>query len=446
MKKDMIKSIGIASAFLFLTGCGNNYPEVGKFSGGKFGAKQVTEYSTVYSLEPGEFESWKEKLAELKDLSTFSESDLLKLQQDFSASPLIRKAFASKPLLVAEQLDLDSITTAEYGLTAKQIEDINSSLLNVKQQIEVLKDKKAKAEAAKIELERIKNEIKAEKDGLLTQFNTLKARSADIFKQYTKKDIGTAYPPKEIVLKGHPFDYVIYKKSDLPCREFAIGKNKWQKDRYQTYIYADKITVGEKSYCPIFKTMGSSKTTRKAIVAALTDTDKSLLRQAATANVKYKKEKKGLNTKERNVTRDNDAIYQLSKSFRYKDKRQLARLTENVNRANEKINQLSKVTKESIKAEKIKQLTALLERAKSYYLFENLHHGLKKESVIQPDGTFTLKSGEDFYLVEIDPTEMTQPNVAQYALIRMEQHRNQDMVAIEPDAFFAFSNLPQITL
>jgi len=28
----------------------------------------------------------------------------------------------------------------------------------------------------------------------------------------------------------------------------------------------------------------------------------------------------------------------------------------------------------------------------------------------------------------------------------MEQHRNQDMVAIEPDAFFAFSNLPQITL
>lgn len=96
----------------------------------------------------------------------------------------------------------------------------------------------------------------------------------------------------------------------MSCRDYAISKNKWQKERYQTYLYSNPIKVGEKTYCPIFKTMGNKTSKRKALLSNLSEADKSLLMKTATANVIYKKRKSELKKKERNVTRDNPNLMQ----------------------------------------------------------------------------------------------------------------------------------------
>ncbi|WP_435276382.1 hypothetical protein ACMAZF_05145 [Psychrobium sp. nBUS_13] len=117
-----------------------------------------------------------------------------------------------------------------------------------------------------------------------------------------------------------------------------------------------------------------------------------MLQQAATANVTYKKLKGEFRSKQRNVARNNPAIYEASKNFSYLDERKLSKLAQATEQGNKKIALLAQTTKEDIKANKIKQLTALLTRSKNYYLFESLQNQLEKESIIQPDGTFTLKS------------------------------------------------------
>ncbi len=445
-KVAVLKTLGIIFSFTLLQGCGDSYPEVGKFSGGNFSAKNISQYSTVYALEPSEFEDWKSRLEEFKDLSVLSESELLALQHTFSQSPLIKKSFASKPLLIADNLDLDKISETEYGLTAKKTEQINAAIVKIKQAISDLKSEKSKADNAINELGRIKSEIKAEREGLLSHFNTLKTQSAELFKQYTKKDTGSSKAPKDEVLKGKPFDYITFKEENISCRDYAISKNKWKKEKYQTYLYSNPVKVGEKTYCPIFKTMGNKTSKRKALLANLSEADKSLLMKTATANVIYKKRKSELKKKERNVTRDNPSLMQATKSYNFRHKQQLSNWIVKEKKANQKIDQLALVTKDKIKENKIKQMTALLERAKSYYLFESLQNELKKESVIQPDGTFTLKSGSDYYLIEVDPTQKTRPKAAQYALVRMDQFKNKELVTLTSDEFFSFSDLSNITL
>lgn len=445
-KVAVLKTLGVIFSFTLLQGCGDSYPEVGKFSGGNFSAKNISQYSTVYALEPSEFENWKSKLEEFKDLSALSESELLALQHTFSQSPLIKKSFASKPLLVAEKLDLDKVSETEYGLTAKETEQVKSAIVKLKQAITDLENEKNKADNATNELIRIKSEIIAEREGLLSHFNTLKTQSAELFKQYSKKDTGSYKAPKDEVLKGKPFDYISLKQENMSCRDYAISKNKWQKERYQTYLYSNPIKVGDKTYCPIFKTMGNKTSKRKALLANLSEADKSLLMKTATANVIYKRRKSELKKKERNVYRDNPNLAQATKGFNFKQKHQLSSLIAKEKQANQKLAQLALVTKEKIKEHKIKQMTALLERAKSYYLFESLQNELKKESVIQPDGTFTLQSGSDYYLIEVDPTQKTRPRAAQYALVRMDQFKNKELVTINSDAFFSFSDLSNITL
>lgn len=438
----------LVGSLLLLQGCGDSYPEIGKFQGSQFeSAKNLSQYSTVYSLDQSSFVDWKEARSDLQDLSKLSESDLLSLQKKFAKSPLIQKAFASKPLLVNESLDLNDVVNQEYGQITEQSEQVKSNLAKIEEAIAALNTKREKAEAAKIELTRIKNEFEAEENKLLNNFNTLKAQSAQIFKQFTKNDIGGRYEPTKIVEDSKPFDYVTYKEaSGLSCKDYTISKNKWQKKRYQTYIYASPIKLGDKAYCPVFKTLGGKEAQRNAILAKLSDTDKSVLQQAATANVIYKKSKSDLRSKQRDVARNNPAIYETSKSFSYKEERELSKLVQATEQGKQKIAMLAQTTKEDIKANKVKQLTALLTRAKNYYLFESLQNQLEKESIIQPDGTFTLKSGEDFYLVEIDLSSKQDPSGAQYALIRMEQFKNKELVDLSSNEFFSFKDLSNITL
>lgn len=438
----------LVGSLLLLQGCGDSYPEIGKFQGGQFeSAKNLSQYSTVYSLEPSSFSDWKGERSDLQDLSKLAESDLLSLQKKFAKSALIQKAFASKPLLVNESLNLNEVVNQEYDLISEQSEQIKSQLVKIEDAIAALNAKKRKAEAAKIELTRIKKEFEAQENKLLGNFNTLKSQSAQIYKQFTKDEIGGRYEPTKIVDDGKPFDYVTYKEaSGLSCKDYTISKNKWRKKHYQTYIYASPIKLGDKAYCPIFKTLGGKEAQRNAILAKLSDTDKSVLQQAATANVTYKKLKSELRSKQRDVARNNPAIYETSKSFSYRDERELSKLAQATEQGNQKLALLAQTTKENIKANKIKQLTALLTRSKNYYLFESLQNQLEKESIIQPDGTFTLKSGEDFYLVEIDLSSKRDPSATQYALIRMEQFKNKELVDLSSNEFFSFKDLSNITL
>ncbi|WP_448548727.1 hypothetical protein [Thalassotalea fusca] len=437
----------IAGSLLLLQACGDSYPGVGKYEGNELAAaKSISQYSTVYALEPSSFAKWKEERSNLSDISKLSETELLELQQKFAKSSLIKKAFSSKKLLVTEVLDLEAFVDEEYGLTEQQKEKVKATLVDIEKAISQLHDKKVKADNAKVELERIKAEFEAEEKALLDNFNSLKRKSVQVFNRFTKADVGSRYEPSKTVGDGKPFDYLTYKSTDLSCKEYAISKNGWRKKSYQTYIYASPIKLAGKTYCPIFKTLGGKVAQREAILAKLSDADVSILKQAATANVKYKKLKSELRSKQRNVSRDNPALYETAKSFSFSDTRQLAKLERGVEQANQKLAVLAKTTKEGIKANKVKQLAALLERAKSYYLFEALQNQLEKESMIQPDGTFTLQSGEDFYLVEIDLSDKTQPSATQYALIRMEQFKNQELVPLSSKEFFSFSDLAGITL
>lgn len=143
-KVTTLKTLGAIFSFALLQGCGDSYPEVGKFSGGNFSAKNILQYSTVYALESSEFEDWKSKLEEFKDLSALSESELLALQHTFSQSPLIKKSFASKPLLIADNLDLDKISETEYGLTTKETEQVKAAIVKIKQAISDLESEKIK--------------------------------------------------------------------------------------------------------------------------------------------------------------------------------------------------------------------------------------------------------------------------------------------------------------
>jgi|GEM_PF-5103325 len=438
----------LVGSLLLLQGCGDNYPEIGKFQGSQFeSAKNLSQYSTVYSLEPSSFNDWKDERSDLQDLSKLSESDLVSLQKKFAKSRFIQKAFASKPLLVNESLDLNELVNQEYGLIGEQSEKVKSKLSKIEDAIATLNAKKGKAEAAKVELTRIKKEFEAEQVKLLSNFSTLKAQSAQIFKQFTKNDIGGRYEPTKLIEDGKPFDYFVYKNSnETSCKKYALTKYKYAKSKYITYLYGKPTKLGEKTYCPMFKTMGRKEEQRKAILAKLSDTDKSVLQQAATASVTYKKLKSELRSKQRNVTRNNPAIYETSKSFSYRDERELSKLAQATEQGNQKIALLAQTTKDDIKAKKVKQLTALLTRAKNYYLFESLQNQLEKESIIQPDGTFTLKSGEDFYLVEIDLSSKRDPSGTQYALIRMEQFKNKELVDLSSNEFFSFKDLSNITL
>ncbi len=46
-----LKALGVFFSFALLQSCGDNYPDIGKFNGGNFFAKNISKYSTVYTSD-----------------------------------------------------------------------------------------------------------------------------------------------------------------------------------------------------------------------------------------------------------------------------------------------------------------------------------------------------------------------------------------------------------
>lgn len=442
----MVKSIGVACSLIFLQGCWDSYPEVGKLNDSKHFLKSISQFTTVYALEPSSFADWKEQQANLVNLSEFAEKDLIALRQEFLTSALVKEAFASKAMLVGKKLNLEQLVATEYEQTAKQVEQIQKVQLSAEKTIVAIQAKKAKADVATNKLEKIKAEINNERNALVSHYEALKTQSAEIFKHYSHKKLRIPYETKKHVLMGTPFSDMVFEGSKQSCKDYAMSKHKWNKEIYQSYVFASPVKIADKTYCPMFKTLGGKNTIRNAVFSQLTDADKSLLRQTATANVKRSRLGDELRQKASKIRQDHPALYQLSTSFDYRDERLLRHKSSELNKASEKLAKLGKVDKKNIKNKKLKQLTALLEKSKNYYLFESLQSQLEKESEVQPDGTFSLRSGGDFYLVEVDEAQKTRPNRTKYALIRMEHFKNKELVTLSADEFFDFSELAKITL
>ncbi len=446
IKKDFLKVAGLVCLSFTLQGCFDSYPKSGKFEGNHFiSSKYVAKSSNIFKVTPAMFADWKALEAELNDISTLTEPQLLDLRNKFVDSKYVDLNARKSNLLADANFDLDSIIDAEYQESQGNINKMKQALISIQPRYDELQAKKQRANDAKMKLDNIRSDIQRREDKLLNEFNQHNEKVVNVFKKFGPNDIGVATIPTTVIERASPYKVYEYRKpSAKSCREYMIENNRFDVKRFEAYIYSKRVTVQNKTFCPVFKTLGQTLEQQKQLFASLSETEKDLIRSAASSYAIYRKEKIALDTERNSVNRNNPALVLESRSFDFAEKHELNKLERTTQQGKDYIAKASAITKETIKKDKLTLLASQLERAKQYYLYGKLLENIEQESTIQPDGTFNLPSGSDFYIVKVGGDKA--PHNMLFALLRMEQFKNKERVDLKADEFFKFSQLSDIKL
>lgn len=436
-----IQKVGLVSLVTLLASCGDNYPKTGKWAGGIISPQQTAKYTTVYAIDPNDFNDWKSTQAQLKDLSSMSEDQLLAVKEEILTSQLVQENFNAK-LLLSKDYNIDEATNSALEHNKNTINNLKGELAKLEQSLTPLIQKKETSEAAVKQLEKVAVALKAETEAYKKEFHTLQEQVGEIYSQFTKKDTGSSYDDaKKRAMSKYAYNYDELKKADSTCEENIHSTRKSVAN-----IFADKTQVGDKVYCAYFKSIGFMPNNQKKILAKLTDKDIALIKKAAVAKLLYSEYSDINNSKIRNIKNSHKKLYDESKSFSYKDKSKLNLLSLDKSKLTKQLEPLLQATEASARKQQIELLTDLLNKAKWHYLYEKLGDGLTVESQLQPDGNFSLESGEDYYLMVFDRSDKSKPHSMKFALLRMKEYENLAFVPVSPTNFFEISDLSGITL
>jgi hypothetical protein len=441
-----IYSLVAVTSILVLQGCGDSYPELGKFrSASTLPVNKLSQHSAIYPIDSSTLESWKNEANRVKNVSELNDNEIMELRDQYSQSAIIQKFFPNSKGLTEKDFDIDKFVDDTYSERTSQTQEINARIESANNNIASLLEFKAQSEAALMKLNEIKAGYEEEEVALKKDYERLATESGKIFASFNSRDYGRSFNLAENVAKGNKFSYRVHKDTSMTCQEFLMSGQR-DKEKVMSYVFSPSITFKDKAFCPYFEMIGRTTKHKQKARSQLSEDQINTLSQAATAAIKKNKMSRILRAKQSNVYRDNPELTTTAKAFGRSEKSRVQSLNNMIKSGENSLQELAKITKEDIKSELVKSMARAIGRAKDLYLLGELHNKLTKESSIQPDGMFTLKSGEDFYLVEIDASSSANPAMSKYAVIRMEQFKNKDMVTLTSNEFFSLSDLENISL
>ena len=160
IKKDFLKVAGLVCLSFTLQGCFDSYPKSGKFEGNQFiSSKYDAKSSNIFKVTPAMFANWKALEAELNDISTLTEPQLLDLRNKFVDSKYVDLNARNSNLLADANFDLDSIIDAEYQESQDNLNKMKQALISIQPRYDELQAKKQRANDAKMKLKNIRGDI-----------------------------------------------------------------------------------------------------------------------------------------------------------------------------------------------------------------------------------------------------------------------------------------------
>jgi len=428
-----------------ITGCGDNYPNNGQLSlkGSILGLQVVGHQGTVYRMDKNQFSRWKKTIDDA-NLDNLSQERLLSLREQFIQSSMINTAFSNQPLLTANPFNLTDHVDNEYAAIEDQRQTLSDQISQEQKSLNELESIFSQSKNAKSELRRIAAEYIARKKALKTDvlekieiakqsFSTLRLSPKEI--KSLQFNLGYRRGLNNFELDDHT----------MSCKQRLKGTYR-ARHHAEHYIYAEPIAINNIVHCAYYKTGGQIAKIKKKMRAAFQAEHETQVKAAAIAKLKEIILGNTLAKKASTVKQDHPSLVKQSKMVTYEHRNTYSKAKKNIARLKQKLIELQGINRKYIADEMTKKLHSLLKQAQPYYRLETLQDYLEIESKIQPDGSFTLDSGEDFYLISIQPSKRNRPSSIKFGVIRMQKFKDKETAVLPVSQLFSFNQLTDITL